>query len=255
MADVKNTKYRLQGQCTYCQGPCKANAKRCMECRKKQIKQAIVEKRNEKERARQALLNRPCRHCGKPINTLDRRQVKCGLRCPVFTKVKVQCVICGRQVERYPSHLIDHNGACCSNKCQQIWAGRCGRGRVLTKDWQERSRKAKLIWRRAYSFKRRRRRSIDYQWWLLAKQEHLRVVAWPKSLDAWDRKCHTAIVGFRYRELRHKERKKRCSRESWSSSFAKAIPSLKSKIAARLKTGWDARCNSACSAIGKRMRS
>lgn len=153
MDDVKNTKYKLQGQCTYCKGPCKASAKRCMACREKQIKQALIDKQTAREKARQALLDRPCKHCGKPINTLDKRQVKCGLHCSGTKKV-VTCDVCGKPVEKYKSQIGKFRINCCSDDCQRVWAGKCG------KDWEQASIKARKRWTR----ERRKQRRKNNKW-------------------------------------------------------------------------------------------
>lgn len=46
------------------------------------VKDTLAPKQIARAEKHEELRNRPCKHCGKPIGTIDPRQVKCGLNCP-----------------------------------------------------------------------------------------------------------------------------------------------------------------------------
>lgn len=134
-----------------------ANAKgKCHRCWKQ------VQEAKKKEAA--ALPSRLCKTCGRPIGTKDRRQVVCSKDCASQRlkkkKAVVACCICGKMVERYRKALETRDKFACSNRCQKVWAGLRGAGRLArvgSREWQSAQDKARKKWYRNQSRRRRER--------------------------------------------------------------------------------------------------
>ena len=129
------------------------------------------------------LRNRPCKTCGKPIGTNDKRQVVCSRDCGhkgrTKEKVELPCCNCGKKVERYKSQLEFRSVFACSAECQRVMAGRAG------KDWIASSHKAKERWKRHWSNERRKSNKwIAY----LAKARP----ALMSEKTGWERRCISA---------------------------------------------------------------
>lgn len=177
MVDVKNTTYKKQGQCPSCGKPCKLNAKKCRECHLD----------NQGKNARKAFFNalraRPCVQCGKPLNSTDRRKIACSNECGYRNrhkeKIEVPCLVCGKHVVRYKHDMEKFSGACCSDACQQKWAGRRNGHK---RHWESKSRRAKSRWKRASTLGRKR----SNPWWKAIQGKCTKayeVAPWIKSLE------------------------------------------------------------------------
>lgn len=129
----------------------KGNCGKCFQAKKKQ---AAID-----------LLLRPCKTCGKPIDSKDKRQVVCSKRCGhdgrSQGKVLIECAVCGKQVERYTRHASKFKVACCSLGCQRQHALNENRG-GKKRDWDKSSAKARKEWYRLSQKQRRDRRYGDY---------------------------------------------------------------------------------------------
>ena len=130
-----------------------------------------------------SLRNRPCKACGRPINSLDKRQVKCGLRCPGFRTV-VTCCVCGKDVERYSKAARENN--CCSLECQREHALENNRGKAKP-DWHKRSLRAKEKYRNERR-KLRASNSVSRRFFVIAN----RGIQEKQEKSDWERKCATA---------------------------------------------------------------
>jgi len=197
MVKVKDTesKYAKRGQCGFCLAPCKSGAKQCMKCRTNRPKEKTRIKRAlEHER----LLNRPCKKCGNPINSLDKRQVKCGLRCPGYREF-VSCCVCGSMVQKYKGEVRDKN--CCSLNCQRKHALEINRGRLKV-NWDKRSLNAKLNWNKNQS----RTRSLANKW---SKDLCSKILRINKSniKDVWEYRISTRLSSAKGRAVK---RAKKC---------------------------------------------
>lgn len=94
----------------------------CRSCHKLKIQ----ERREALDRSRKALKDRKCKHCGKVMNSLDRRQVVCSVKCRgPSTKVACLCSECGSEFFRNPGRLKRYGRCFCSRSCQ-------GRGLLKT---------------------------------------------------------------------------------------------------------------------------
>ena len=187
---------------------------------------------------------RPCRDCGRPVNTLDKRQVKCGLRCPAFEAgnklVDVACCVCKKVVKKLSSQVRQFN--CCSLKCQRVWAGKCGA------DWSSKSKEARVRFRRQSSDMRKG--SVRHNWWRRCKDQAGLLGQAEKS--QWERKCTTAAMTLKKRIIGNKPTP--CVKlTTWNLTFQTAMQLLKSRQSARSRTGWDARCTSAARGIKNRI--
>ena len=132
------------------------------------------------------LLNRPCKQCGKPINSLDKRQVKCGLNCPGFKAIS-SCCVCGKIIERYARAIRENN--CCSLECQRRWSLEKNRGR--RKPTRQSLAKIKAQWH-SKNRSERSRHSSGRKFWAIASRG---VIEERQSSD-WERKCRTASVSI-----------------------------------------------------------
>lgn len=245
MVDVKNTTYKKQGQCPFCGKPCKLNAKKCVQCRSD----------NNGKIARKLFFDelraRPCIQCGRPLNSTDRRKIACSNECGyknrLKEKIEVPCLVCGKLVVRYKHEMEIHNGACCSPLCQRVWAGRNGNGRNI--NWLSRSKRARDKYK-AESTRNRKRKSVEYRWWLLAKAQSLE----QQLLDEWDTRCQSAVTSLNTRSLRFRSKAKRKCSKNWGWTLSSAVALLRSKMHARSLTGWDAKCVSVAANIKKRIK-
>lgn len=130
---------------------------------------------------RQERLNRPCKRCGKPLNSLTKSQVACTGGCLGWNKaVDVECKVCGIVFEATEGRLKKFGDLCCSKTCQSQLALVDNRCRIKV-DWDKRSRKAKEKWKRVSS---KMRRSL----WFNAVKARLSKIGYRPS-DSW----HAAV--------------------------------------------------------------
>lgn len=200
------------------------------------------------------LIARPCKNCGKPVNQKDPRQKMCSAKCGYdnrsLGKVVVQCFVCGKNVERYTRHFNKFNKACCSLDCQRQHSIVDNRGHAKI-NWVARSKLMREIWS-AESSQARKGFSVAGKWWSLC-QKNCATYSKDFSVDAWDKRCCSAIVSLHRRVFSQNEGDDACITKTWSLVFATVTRNLKARCYARARTGWDARCTSAASIISKRI--
>jgi predicted nucleic acid-binding Zn ribbon protein len=181
--------------------------------------------KRKRDLARNALLNRPCKVCGEPIGTTEKRQVVCSLECGHNGRKKqravFKCTVCGNAVTRYANHLERYNSVACSKKCQKVLAGKAG------KDHGRASEKAKTKWHK----ERTKSRKAANEW-------HRRISSWinqthkhvPKS---WDNKLAAMVGGNKHREAisvvsesSKKPKRKSRRRSSWIDKWNEACSEM-----------------------------
>lgn len=111
----------MRSACSNCGRKANKSNLLCSFCRSSAVRQ---NERQQRLAKRQALLERPCRGCGKPINKLDKRSVYCCRDCGKLGRVVVQCVVCSKDIVRTTSEVERFPTACCSRRCQLSWAAR-----------------------------------------------------------------------------------------------------------------------------------
>lgn len=212
------------------------------------VKDTLTRKKIARAERHAALKARPCKHCGKPIGTIDKRQVvcskECGFRSRTLQRVTVQCVVCCKPVIRTASHAKQFKAACCSDECQQIWAGRCGKGKKTGM-----ARKARKRWKLAFGFARKKNNSVSFQWWKLCNQEFI----YDNKLDQWDRKCGAASTLLGQRAVLHKQERFELCNTSWSAAAIQQFRELKSRTIRRSGNRWNAKFASVARNIKHRL--
>lgn len=88
-----------------------------------------------------------CEYCNKEFTTKDKRQKCCNRECSVKlrsknsnSKVKVKCINCGKEIERFPSQVL--NDVFCSKECYKEYVTKtsitykceiCGKEKMMSK--------------------------------------------------------------------------------------------------------------------------
>lgn len=215
-----------------------------------------VGRKKKNQYCKPCLLARPCKQCGKPLNSIDTRKItcsnECGYRNRLKEKIDVPCLICGKIVTRYKHAMEKFSGACCSIECQRQWSMLERKSKGRKPNWHTRSQNAKRLYK-SKSRLIRRGQSKGLLWWRKCKQAASDIESVFIRTD-WDVKFNSAAVCLRTRSLRHKRRFKKKCKANWNLTFLSAMDLLRSKTAARLRTGWDAKFNSVASNIRKRMK-
>ena len=119
MVDEQNKERRTFGQCISCSKRLKHPGQVCTSCKKAQQQK----QREAKAERRVALLSRKCKVCLQQMNSLDHRQVVCGMQCRDknrrIEKIQIKCYVCEKMLFRYPRELKIRKTFCCSLECQR----------------------------------------------------------------------------------------------------------------------------------------
>ena len=179
------------------------------------------------------LLARPCKTCGQPINSFDKRQVRCQLNCPGM-KVEVSCCICGKAKEVYKSQIKENH--CCSLECQRHFALVDNRG-ITKPNWTARSKEAKKNWKKQEE-KRRRCSSKKFRFWKISKasSQYIRT----KQPTEWQKRCFSASQTShkRFYYLRQDDE---LQPTTWKEAVDRGIKSL--TASSRKSNKWKVKCN------------
>jgi len=143
------------------------------------------------------LKKRPCKYCGKPIGTIDSRQVvcsrECGFKSRTLQRLVVNCLVCNSPVTRTSSHLKTYKGACCSLECQRQRALKERHSsQFIEVDWHGKSLKAKRKWK-ALDTRKRKANSTAYKYWLKCN------IPDEVDLGDWERRCNTTAMCLKER--------------------------------------------------------
>jgi hypothetical protein len=150
----------------------------------------------KKKRVADDLLKRPCKTCGKPIGTKDKRQIACSKDCGhkgrTLEKTVVECSVCGKSILRYMKSLEIRSKFACSAECQRVVAGRAG------KDWVAGSAKAKKRWLASES----KRRLACSEWIQAVSRKLVSVRALVIDTKGWEYRVALRINASRSRRRR-----------------------------------------------------
>lgn len=188
------------------------------ECRKCRKDKAMAK--------RQSILNRPCKTCGKPVSTMDKRQITCSKKCGwagnYRKREKVACKNCGKIVVRKADYVSQVKWITCGDECQRVISGKVLREK---RDNRKHSLKAKVAWYKAQSRKRAANgwHRVLLNW---SRQRH-----GPTKEKSWDDKLRAMIAGNMHREA--------------ISVVAEVIQKPKRK--SRRRSAWIDKWNEACS--------
>lgn len=205
----------------------------------------------KKKQAASDLLLRPCKTCGKPIGSKDKRQVVCSKRCGhdgrSQGKVLIECAVCGKQVERYARQASKFKVACCSLECQRQHALNENHSSKTRKDWSKSQVKARKDWR----IKQQRERQGKNTWFVAAKKSLKKVLGRHlPDFDSWEYRVglriathkgrssskpvtpkHSRTIEQALRKVR--ARRKQFERSDWHKSVATKLSSHKSRRRAK----------------------
>lgn len=208
-------------------------------------------KRDNQIKRLNAVLNRPCKGCGIPIGTADKRQLFCSRECGYenrrLDKIKIDCCVCGKRVDRYAKHVDKHKVACCSSRCQLAYATQAG-----VKKRGVASRRAKERWNREETL-RRQKSSQGYAWWKIAKRKHKLLNRVPVVVDDWFVKCTTAAMTLSDRVAFSPSQSTAggaiCDKQNWNSVIQTALNQATAKYMIHTQTQWQRKCTSTARSI------
>jgi len=198
---------------------------------------------------RQDRLSRPCKRCGKPLNSLRTGRkvaVFCSTECRVGSKKaelrEVQCCVCEKHiVRRVEKSASDGAKFCCSRECQRVWAGHCGI------KWIGRSAKARIRFRFQRS-RSRKRNSDSYRFWVLCKNGLKQ-----QNQDVWIRRCESASGLLRERFIGESRNCKPV--KSWKCCIRREATRVKSQWNNQILKGeWEWKAISVASGLRRRKR-
>ncbi len=197
---------------------------------------------------REALKNRPCKVCGKPLNTMDKRQVVCSKECghkgrSRTTKI-MSCVICGNPLRRYDTTT----NAACSITCQRTWAASQQHMDGQDRRWKQHVSQVKQRWYRDRSQERRNAN----QWVQICVTQRNSVSAAKQT--EWKKRCNAAVVCLvsRCEPMIHVTRREKCSK--WSGLIAGQMKQMIATIRKNSRDPWDRKVLNAVSSLAKRRR-
>lgn len=198
---------------------------------------------SNRKNASDNLLQRPCKVCGKPMRSKDKRQVTCSLECGHAGRIKptveLGCSVCGKTVTRYASALEKRDQFACSPECQRVIAGRAG------KDLKKASERAKTKWYRGRSLQRRRAN----KWWARCCDQSSMLLD-KNDDDRWIRRCRSAATQLRYRSHETVKHKQKELPETWQEAIIKAFVMKKQQP----PEIWSKKCASVASNLKLRKR-
>ena len=203
-----------------------------------------------KRKASIQLSTRPCKICGRPLKTSDKRKVVCSVECGYESmrkpKVCVDCCICGKQIKRYQSQVAKRDNFCCSLECQRKHSLVENRG-APEKDWRKHSTEARKKWKKQQSG----RRAQANKWWQACVKNNSKFFV--SSLLGWQSKCMTASATLNQRAVVRREQEWKLSCLSWNATIKRHRNIAKMRMARIELPNWERKCCSVARNIKHRL--
>lgn len=149
----------------------------------------------------------PCKVCGKLIHNSNGR-VTCSPECSkihsqrskVEKRIEVECCACGVSVTRYKNALKNQERFCCSIDCQRHFALVENRSTAGKIDWVERSKRAKELFKRRSTRKRR----MKNEWFVAISRLLSKSSNKPCDFESWEYRVRSRFSASNGRVTRRK---------------------------------------------------